>query len=206
MRIVAFGVPSQFCGSIVRSVYRWAEYVDLPSGYRASLSGPSQQRARGEAQDGYRKAVQGRSVMETYFERRSAQRPAADETLRQLVAAAKESSPSAAAREVTSVVCDGTASGYGGFQSGTDRARTTWVERRSRVWQDVRRGYRYFVVLEGVQIDLRCHGHQRVGAFDRNGRDLLDGIPTEAEGLETARLRMVEEYPDLYLEMRTSSR
>lgn len=269
-----FGVPSFRVGNLMRSVFRWAEYADLPSGYRdvGASATPNQRRARGEAQDGYRFAVQGRLVTETifdalaffqalderllgpsapalrwaygeshaelpdtdprfeeptawhlarpmgldrfepflpdiacrYFERRTAQWPAADDTLKQRVKAAKKGLPATAAREVTSVIsADGTVVGFGGYTTGTDSWRGSWVERRMQVWHDVRRGFRYFVLHEGTQVDLGCQGHQEVGATDGAGRDLLNTLPVDVEGLDAARLKMVDEYPDLYLEMRT---
>lgn len=64
---MTFGVPLTV-GQVMRSVYAWADYDDLPKSYRelpATASTVRQQRARGEAQDGYRRAVQGRLVTET---------------------------------------------------------------------------------------------------------------------------------------------
>jgi hypothetical protein len=66
---VAFGVPTQ-AGTIQRSVYTWAGYDELPPSYRNLPSGATagQKRARKEALDGFRKAVQRRSVIETLFD------------------------------------------------------------------------------------------------------------------------------------------
>jgi hypothetical protein len=64
------GVPLHQGGQAMRSVYAWAEYDRLPEEYRSLERDASerQQRARGEAQDGYRKAVQGRHVIETLLD------------------------------------------------------------------------------------------------------------------------------------------
>jgi hypothetical protein len=64
------GVPLHQGGQAMRSVYAWAEYDRLPEEYRSLEREASerQQRARGEAQDGYRKAVQGRHVIETLLD------------------------------------------------------------------------------------------------------------------------------------------
>ncbi len=54
----------------MRSVLAWAAYDALPPPYRdVSVSAtPTQRRARAEALDGYRKAVQRRHVIETLFD------------------------------------------------------------------------------------------------------------------------------------------
>ncbi len=64
------GVPLHQGGQITRCVYAWAEYDQLPDDYRnlPSGTGDRQRRARGEAQDGYRKAVQGRHVIEALLD------------------------------------------------------------------------------------------------------------------------------------------
>lgn len=57
-------------GQVMRSVWHWANYSSLPSGY-VDLAGDAldkQKRARKEAQHGYRTGVQGRSVVETLFD------------------------------------------------------------------------------------------------------------------------------------------
>lgn len=64
------GVPLSSGGQSMRVVLTWAAYPDLPVTYRDLPAGSSsaQVRARGEAQHGYREAVQDRSVMETIFD------------------------------------------------------------------------------------------------------------------------------------------
>ena len=270
-----FGVPSSRCGTIMRSVYRWAEYADLPALYKdlAASATQTQYRARAEAQDGYRKAVQGRPVAETifdalaffcsldgrlvgtvgprtrwafaeqgfaelpntdprfeepaawflarpmgmdqfepylpdlacrYFERRTALWPAADDFMKQRVAQARKQPPAGQAREVAFIIrADDATLGFGGYADSDGAARSIWVERRAQVWRDVHRGFRYFVIHNGTEIDLRGHGHQQVGAFDAGAHDLLEDLPIGVAGFDAARLKMVEEYPDLYLQMRT---
>jgi hypothetical protein len=106
-------------------------------------------------------------------------------------------------REVQHVVLeDGKVVGYSGMQPERDSAGS-WVERSRQVWQDVRKGYRYFVVDDGVEIDLRCTAQQRVRALLPDGRDLLTDLPQPTHpALDLGRLKMAETYPDLYLEMR----
>lgn len=66
-----YSIPLEDGGQVMRAVWHWADYAELPSGY-VDLHGPdasaSQKRARKEAQHGYRKGVQGRSVVETLFD------------------------------------------------------------------------------------------------------------------------------------------
>jgi hypothetical protein len=77
------------------------------------------------------------------------------------------------------------------------------VERRRQVWQDVRKGSRYFVLHDGREIDLQCDGHERVSARLPDGRDTLADLPEATNGgLDLGLLQMVEDYPDLYLQMR----
>lgn len=54
----------------VRVVYAWAQYVDMPVDYVTidPAATEKQKRARGEAQDAYRKEIQGRPVVVTLFD------------------------------------------------------------------------------------------------------------------------------------------
>jgi hypothetical protein len=60
----------QYRGDRTRSVCRWARYADMPTDYvELDPSAPvSQKRARGEAQDAYRKEVADRPVIDTVFD------------------------------------------------------------------------------------------------------------------------------------------
>lgn len=62
-------VPTR-AGAIPRLVPVWAEYADLPHPYVEldQSATANQKRARGEAQHGYRRAVAGRSVLETLLD------------------------------------------------------------------------------------------------------------------------------------------
>lgn len=65
------GVPLSHLGQLMRSVFAWAAWDHLPIGYRElnpTQQGGRQLRARKEAQDAYRKAVQTRDVIETLFD------------------------------------------------------------------------------------------------------------------------------------------
>lgn len=64
------GVPLSSGGQLMRAVYKWAEEADLPDAYKTLSNGASDavRRARGEAQHGYRQAVQGRVVTETLLD------------------------------------------------------------------------------------------------------------------------------------------
>jgi hypothetical protein len=65
-----YGVPRSTGAFTVRRVFAWADADALPETYRDVSSGATsaQRRARAEAQDGYRKDVEGRHVIETLFD------------------------------------------------------------------------------------------------------------------------------------------
>jgi hypothetical protein len=138
-------------------------------------------------------------------ERRTAQWPPADRTLEARARQARKDLPSALAREVRHVLTnDGVVVGYSGLQPEPHGA-SAWVERRRQVWQDVRKGFRYFVRHDGREIDLQCDGHERVSVRLPDGRDTLADLPEATNGgLDLGLLQMVEDYPDLYLQMRRS--
>ncbi len=109
----------------------------------------------------------------------------------------------ASAREVRQLLTkDGVVVGYSGLQPEPHGA-SPWVERRRQVWQDIRKGSCYFVVHDGHEIHLQCDGHERVSARLPNGRDTLVDLPEATNGgLDMGLLTMVEDYPDLFLQMR----
>ena len=267
---IAYGVPLAMGGPpVMRSVLAWAAYDALPAHYRdvSSSTTAAQRRARPEALDGYRKAVQLRHVVETLLdamaffqsldtrlvgppapslrwafaelpdsnpefakpsrwyvtrpmgldafepflpdiacrdtERRTAQWPPADRTLEVRARQARKEVPYAVAREVRHVLIkDGVVVGYSGLQPEL-HGTSAWVERRRQVWQDLRKGSRYFIRHDGYEIDLQCNGHERVSARLSDGRDTLADLPEATNGgLDMGLLQMVEDYPDLYLRMR----
>ncbi len=69
---------------------------------------------------------------------------------------------------------------------------------------DVRSGYRYYVRHDDGEVDLTVGGHERVVALQPDGNDLIALLPPAPplSGLSSERLHMVEEYDDMYLEMR----
>jgi hypothetical protein len=270
---IAYSVPLAVGGPpAMRSVFAWAAYEALPARYRdvPPSATATQRRARAEAVDGYRKAVQLRHVIETLLdamaffqsldarlvgppapslrwafaelpdtdpefakptkwyaarplgldafepflpdivcrdtERRAAQWPPAAHILKERARQARKDLPYALTREVRHVLTeDGVVVGYSGFQPEPHGA-SPWVERRRQVWQDVRKGSRYFVVHHGHEIDLQCDGHERVSARLPDGRDTLADLPEATDGgLDLGLLQMVEDYPDLYLQMRRPS-
>ena len=90
-------------------------------------------------------------------ERRTAQWPPADRTLDARARQARKNLPAAPAREVLHVLMDdGRVIGYSGFTPDPHGGLSSWVARRRQVWQDVRKGYRYFVVHDDVEVDLQC--------------------------------------------------
>jgi hypothetical protein len=143
-----------------------------------------------------------------YTERRSAQWPAADANFKAQQRRARNAPPGTANREVLHVLTDGPeVVGYSGYGATAAGLRSSWVERRRQVWRDLRCGYRYYVVHHGAEIDLRPTGNQQVGASSPDsGRDLLATLPpVSSVALSRERLAMVEQYPDMYLEMRAAT-
>ncbi|MFD4461073.1 hypothetical protein [Nocardia sp. NPDC058480] len=65
-----FGIPMSMGPTRLRVVYDWSRYADMPDDYvNIDASAPEpQKRARGEAQDAYRKEVEGRPVVDTLFD------------------------------------------------------------------------------------------------------------------------------------------
>ncbi|MDL9978600.1 hypothetical protein [Microbacterium candidum] len=63
-------VPLTDGGQVIRTLWHWASFDALPPGYLEvkTTATDRQKRARGEAQDGYRRSVQCRSVLETLFD------------------------------------------------------------------------------------------------------------------------------------------
>jgi hypothetical protein len=65
-----FSVPMAQGGTRMRTVYQWANYADMPTDYvnQTSSATPNQKRARKESQGAYRAWVQGRLVLDTFFD------------------------------------------------------------------------------------------------------------------------------------------
>lgn len=137
-----------------------------------------------------------------HFERRMARWPAADGWLAEEARRARRAPPDGGRREVRHrLLSEGRLVGYSGVTS-IGPVHVTWVERAAQVWRDVRGGYPYFIHLGNNEIALAESRHGSVVAID-DGLDALDHLtkPTEwALGFE--RLQMLEDYPDLYLDMR----
>jgi hypothetical protein len=139
-----------------------------------------------------------------YTERRSARWPAADASLRERRRRASQEQPGGDQRQVVHALYDGDRRiGFSGYSS--DDICTTWVERRQQVWRDVRGGYRYYMSQGGTEVELAVGAHEQVVALSSDGADdllrLLPRAPTSG-GLSRDRLEMVEQYDDIYLEMR----
>jgi hypothetical protein len=135
-------------------------------------------------------------------ERLTAQWPAGDKYFKLRKDRAKKELPAAPKREVRHIVLeDGKIIGYSGVQP-VPPGSSVWTERCRQVWQDVRQGYRYFIVHGDAEIDLLCAARQQVCA-PLDGRDLLAELPPPKDPrLDFDRLTMAETYPDVYLEMR----
>jgi hypothetical protein len=140
-----------------------------------------------------------------YTERRSARWPAADVTLGERRRLLRDQLPGETERQVAHALYeDGRLIGYSGYGSGGGSLRSSWVERKQQVWRDVRSGYRYYVRHDDGEVDLTVGGHERVVALQPDGNDLIALLPPAPplSGLSSERLHMVEEYDDMYLEMR----
>lgn len=263
-------VPLSTAGQLMRGVYKWAEEADLPDAYKTLSSGASDtvRRARGEAQHGYRQAIQGRVVTETlldaiqwfegidsrlmvgepfepryayaevpgrdpagaadgdegstfiaplagldsrevllpdlatrWHERRAAGAGAMDDWFVQALKRAKKEAPFGR-RTVESAIRDGEKIvGYGG-STPTEWGANSWVERAAQVRKDVDAGAVYVVSIEdGTEVAVAGGGHQSVVAL-RGDLDLMLLLPDGEPPTDAARLRLVEDYPDAYLDLR----
>lgn len=139
-----------------------------------------------------------------YTERRSARWPAADASLRERRRRASQERPGGGQRQVVHALYDGDRLiGFSGYSS--DDVRTMWVERRQQVWRDVRGGYRYYISHGGTEVELAVGAHEQVVVLSSDGADDLLRLlprPPASGGLSRDRLEMVEQYDDMYLEMR----
>jgi hypothetical protein len=138
-------------------------------------------------------------------ERRSARWQAADMTLRERRRLLRGQLPGEKERQVAHALYEnGRLIGYSGYGSGAGSHRSSWVERKQQVWRDVRSGYRYYVAHDDGDVDLTVDGHERVVALQPGGNVLIALLPPAPSlgRLSSGRLHMVEEYDDMYLEMR----
>ena len=143
-----------------------------------------------------------------YSERRSAWWPAADVPLGERRRLLRDQLPGETERQVAHALHeDGRLIGYSGYGSGGSGLRSSWVERKQQVWRDVRSGYRYYVRHDDGEVDLTLGGHERVVALQPDGSDVITLLPPAppSGGLSSERLHMVEQYDDMYLEMRQAS-
>jgi hypothetical protein len=140
-----------------------------------------------------------------YSERRSARWLAADMTLERRRRLLRDQLPGETEREVAHALYeDNRLIGFSGYGSGRRSPRSSWVERKQQVWRDVRSGYRYYVRHDNGEVDLTIGGHNRMVALQSDCSDLIALLPPAPplSALSSERLRMVEEYDDMYLEMR----
>ncbi len=136
-----------------------------------------------------------------WHERRDARTGASDEWFSQAVRQAKTQAP-VEPRSIRGLIRDeDKIVGYGG-STPTDWGQSTWVERAAQVRRDVDAGVRYVVAHEdGVEVAVSAGDHQSVVA-KVGDRDLMLLLPDSEPPIDFDRLRLVEEYPDAYLDMR----
>lgn len=136
-----------------------------------------------------------------WHERRAAGMGAMDDWFVQAVKRARKEPPFGR-RTVESVIRDGDKIiGYGG-STPTDWGSNSWVERAAQVRKDVDAGGAYVVSSEdGAEVAVAAGGHQSVVAL-RGDLDLMLLLPDGEPPTDAARLRLVEDYPDAYLDLR----
>ena len=141
-----------------------------------------------------------------HFERRMARWPAADGWLAEEARRARRTPPSGGWRELRHVLrSEGRVVGYSGM-TRNGPIQESWVERRAQVWRDVRAGHPYFVLRGQEEIAVTEAGHEKIAAIDHGGIDVLEHLAEPMEwGFGFERLEMLEDYADLYLDMRRNT-
>lgn len=137
-----------------------------------------------------------------WYERRAASSGAIDDWFEHAVTRARKESPFGP-RTLERVIRDddGKLVGYGG-STQTDWGASTWVERAAQLRKDVDAGADYVVASDdGTEVTVTASGHKSVVAMEGD-RDLMLLLPDGEPPIDWDRLRMVEEYPDAYLDMR----
>lgn len=132
-------------------------------------------------------------------ERRSAGWPAADRWLQDQDRAIRRRQPGGNCRQIQARIEDpaGKLVGYVGLAGRPrQRFRTAWAERASQVRKDVGLGFRYFVLVEGEQVDVVAPNDGGLTAPSVGG-DALRSIPI-ADSQAMSHLTLNEEHPDLY--------
>ncbi len=135
-------------------------------------------------------------------ERRAAETEPADRYVEDKFATKRKDPPSGEQRVVTHRIIDGDRLlGFAGVtQLGAVRQR--WVERSPQIGRDIRSGYAYVVELDGDEIDVTSDLNLKLSALSDDGTDLLESLPKALPEYGLNRIRLVEEFPDLYLSMR----
>lgn len=258
----AYSIPVHAGSQVMRTVWHWADYADLPTDYvelHAADASEFQKRARKEAQHGYRDGVQGRSVIETLFdaerffakleprlatgpvpslahafaevpegartvlhrplegfvgsvplpdlasrwdERSTAAASPADQYVKGLAAAKNKDLPAGERRIITHKVSDGgRVVGYSGDVETIPGLLMSWVERSPQIGRDIRAGFPYVLELDSGTVPVTSSANLLLSATT-DGQDRLAELHEAPDARGAGRLRLVEEYPDLYISMR----
>jgi hypothetical protein len=133
-------------------------------------------------------------------ERRSPSWVAADQWLKEQVKAIRREQPGGVSREIRSRIVHETGRliGYRGLSGPRDATyRDSWVERAKQVGRDIRTGFRYFVLVEDVEVDATADDQLAVSAL-LESVDVLAELETGDSPTALDHLKLNEANPDLY--------
>jgi hypothetical protein len=133
-------------------------------------------------------------------ERRSPSWPSADQWLKEQGRAIRRRAPAGKSREICGRVVDETGKliGYRGYAGGRDELfRHAWVERAPQVGRDIRMGFRYFLLVGGIEVDGVADDQLNVRT-PVDGVDALGSVESEESEFALDHMAINEGNPDLY--------
>jgi hypothetical protein len=134
-------------------------------------------------------------------ERTTAAEPSADQRVKALATGRTRDLPTADRRTITHKISDeGRVVGFSGHQLNSI-VEMNWVERSAQIGRDIRGGFRYIVETASGEVPVMATENLDISA-NADTQDLLFTMDEAPEERGLSRLRLVEEYPDLYLSMR----
>lgn len=134
-------------------------------------------------------------------ERTIAAQPPADQYVKALATGKTRHLPAADRRTITHKISyDGQVVGFSGHQLNSI-VEMNWVERSAQIGRDIRGGYPYVVDTASGEVPVAATDNLDLSA-NADAHDLLFAMEEAPDDRGLSRLRLVEEYPDLYLSMR----
>lgn len=135
-------------------------------------------------------------------ERTIAVAPPADKYVKDLAAAKNRDVPAGEKRIITHKISDGgRVVGYSGAVETIPGLLMNWVERSAQIGRDIRAGFPYVLEFDSGSVPVASSDNLTLSAVT-DGRDRLSELAEAPDPRGSGRLRLVEDYPDLYVSMR----